>query len=366
MKTLILKHDYFSIPKYDYFSIPKFCKLLLLSFILAYSYTPTIACGGGNPSGTLTGPASFCQLGVTGSSSFYTITATNWSETVFTVSGGTIASCTGTLTPGASAQCFDDNDIGWYLGQFISPGTDGPITVEVIWTTSGSRSVNLNVFRNGFTNSEINIPINYNAPPQNITISGASGLICTNTTSVNLSASGGSGGYTWTSTSSSGIPLSHPNTGTFVTFTNFTPNTFYSINAASTGSCGQPITGSVSLITGQSCRPSAPGSTPSADQAPSVHILNKELSAKTKLFPNPISQQDFVNLSIPDELHDAEIVLFNQNGQLIHSARATKGAMRLEIGNLESGNYIVMIRNEKANIAKQLIVGSANGATSID
>lgn len=358
MKTIYFKKDHFH--------IYKSCKFFFLVFVLAYSYTPTFACfNGGSPSGTLTGPTNFCQLGVTGSTSFYTITANEWSEVIFTVSGGTIMSCTGELTFELSAVCFDDNDIGWYLGQSISPGSNS-VTIGVIWTTSGSRSVNLNVYRNGFSNTEIDYSIDYPAPPQYVNISGSNELICSNTTSVSLTASGGAGGYNWTSASSSGVPLSHATTGSLVTFTNFTPNTYYSINASSNGSCGQPITGSTNIVTGLSCRPSDPGGDPSIDEALPIHILNQELTEQTKLFPNPIHQQDFVNLSIPDELHGAEIVLFDSNGQLIYSARATKGDMRLDIGVLESGMYVLMIRNETANVAKQLIVGDANGSTSIN
>ena len=326
---------------------------ILLALALLIGFTPknAFACFTASPTGSISGPTTTCQLGGIGDTDFFTITASEWTQVEFNAVGGTIT-CSGTLA-GIGAECDNNSIIGFYSGNQINAGPN-TVTVAVTWSTLGTRSVHLEIQRNGrgktkFFNTSNNFPVG------TVTITGPSGLICTNTSSVSLQATGGSS-YQWSHTSSSGVPLSHNTTGSFVTFTNFTPGTMYSINVTGTNSCGGGVTGSTTLITGLSCRPNANDPLAAKDNI----LSNDGIADAVKVFPNPVRQQDFINLTIPSDLNDADIHLIDSKGQLISTTPAQEGQTQLNVAALPNGIYHLKIVNAKHSVSKSIVIGASN------
>jgi len=82
---------------------------------------------------------------------------------------------------------------------------------------------------------------------------------------------------------------------------------------------------------------------------PPVHGIN--------LGPNPVQAGRRLQLIVDDEAEIAAVMLYNSNGQLIHSYNLSSSLQEIEIPNISVGNYYLGVRfTDKTKVVKQLLI----------
>jgi hypothetical protein len=83
-------------------------------------------------------------------------------------------------------------------------------------------------------------------------------------------------------------------------------------------------------------------------------VQNQKNSDKLLIYPNPASSK--VTISIPNKsLNDAEVFIYNLNGQLILQQQMLDQQNEINIEALEIGNYILKIRSHEGEFHQKLI-----------
>ncbi|MEQ8706075.1 MAG: M12 family metallo-peptidase [Phaeodactylibacter sp.] len=93
------------------------------------------------------------------------------------------------------------------------------------------------------------------------------------------------------------------------------------------------------------------------DEDAVVNTQNEGIGNNLSLFPNPTRDEVTLQLDRPVE-QQAEVMLFNLQGQLLQQVRFPSGArqMRLETADLPGGIYAVSLRTANGQLTKKLII----------
>ena len=83
-----------------------------------------------------------------------------------------------------------------------------------------------------------------------------------------------------------------------------------------------------------------------------VSGINQEMSNSTKIYPNPAS--DFIYISTENEIKSVRIL--NQSGQVQIVTHANSFNPKIDISNLPSGFYTILIESKDGLLSKKLIV----------
>ncbi len=103
-----------------------------------------------------------------------------------------------------------------------------------------------------------------------------------------------------------------------------------------------------------------PGTVPcySCDQTNKIHNLNNK-SQKLSNYPNPAKDYTIIEYEIPKGENEAEIQIYNMNGQLIKTYKVDKtfNYLRISTNELSNGTYIYNIKTQKGiSKGKKLII----------
>ena len=82
--------------------------------------------------------------------------------------------------------------------------------------------------------------------------------------------------------------------------------------------------------------------------------MNDAKTIGFEVYPNPVSNGSFS--LILDEATPSEMVIYNIKGQKIASQRIENKINTINVNALESGVYIVEVKNAEKTIVKQIII----------
>jgi hypothetical protein len=81
--------------------------------------------------------------------------------------------------------------------------------------------------------------------------------------------------------------------------------------------------------------------------------IEESVAASVSVYPNPSNGQ--FNISLPAELENSVVALFDITGKQVYSENVNSSSMNLNL-NLVSGRYFVKIQNEKHTVNKSIII----------
>jgi len=71
-------------------------------------------------------------------------------------------------------------------------------------------------------------------------------------------------------------------------------------------------------------------------------------------YPNPTN--GMISLEIPEQYNDATILIVNMLGVTVFSENVNSSLQRINLSQLTSGNYIIIIRNDEGSLKKQIVI----------
>lgn len=188
--------------------------------------------------------------------------------------------------------------------------------------------------------------------------------------------------YQWSATSS-GAPVSFSST-TFAqtTISGFTPNNYYTINCAI--SCEGQLKKNVSytVVTGNSCRqdgspeierierisrsadvtpfPGSGNASVPIDGQTSGRGPSSDFGApndQIRLFPNPVSQSQLLDIIIPENSGFAQLSIFDAGGQAVRQITITdQSNYQLNTGELPAGFYLAQFTGDAVRETRRFVV----------
>ena len=334
---------------------------------------------------------------VCGNGSFetYTVTATSVQDIIIDVAGGLIALSSIDVDIHGCPNSFqiqetDPNDPVHFVVAIGGTGCNNVTVVfDIAWTASSTSSGEIRAkAEQGFFGHDLEV-VDIDILPWPI-ISGASGFICRSTTSLNYSVYNKPPGetVTWT-TSSTGTPLSPSTaTGNWVTFSGFTPNNMYSINAQYQCSGGPVRLASVTVITGAQCAyilddqnneiVSFNYETRKVDtRLPDVGLLEdfkisdqnfpssgekigvlSSQPVSLQIFPNPLPRNTMMNVQLPVNPDNETylIRIMDTQGRLVKTINTTQEYLQLNTESLGAGIYFLNFASKKYNQTRKFVV----------
>lgn len=87
-----------------------------------------------------------------------------------------------------------------------------------------------------------------------------------------------------------------------------------------------------------------------------VHKTSVKDIDQFKVYPNPISSSDKLNLEVPEELLNADLMIYNLQGQLIIDSKVTSTQEKIDISKLSQGQYILKVEQAGFKINRRFSV----------
>jgi len=84
------------------------------------------------------------------------------------------------------------------------------------------------------------------------------------------------------------------------------------------------------------------------------NILMPEKQASFTAYPNPTD--GIISLIIPEQYNDASILVVNTLGVTVLLEKVNSSLQQLNLNSLSTGNYFIILRNDKGSLKKQIIV----------
>ncbi len=144
-----------------------------------------------------------------------------------------------------------------------------------------------------------------------------------------------------------------------------TTRTVISTRALNTGEAGDYIfsaaAGSINLACSRSASASftlaAHGGTPNAvtTQSYAITLGNNEFEKQSfKLFPNPA--KGFATIQMPDITTSGELKMYDALGRVVKKQTISEISTQVNISDLLTGTYLIVIRTDYGNSTKQLVI----------
>ncbi|MFK7982600.1 MAG: T9SS type A sorting domain-containing protein [Saprospiraceae bacterium] len=343
------------------------CALLSTSF-----YAQTINIWSGN--------TSFCSPP---SGEVYEVTGTGFID--INVYGGTIVTndCVGTMCAFGEWTNENATRISYDLWGTSNNNRSFTLRFTVNWNNSSTQThkITYNDTQSGSKTQHIQI---HNSSSSYMT--GTNGLVCSSYTGGTYYVYNVHSPYTisWNGTNSGGGTLSFSSPNSWVTnISGFSPNSMHSINAQIRCNGVLKKTVSLTVVTGASCRIYIDNEEElfSEDLEFSKDIKNSlqlesdnnlsndkdEIALnktpynsplnKIRMFPNPVSKGQELNIQTPENLEIENIIIINSNGQIMKNIAANNGLeTRIETSMFPTGMYFAQFKGKHMIKPKRFVI----------